>query len=191
MEIYIMRHGEPDVSMISSERIKSEQFLDCLQIYNRSGLLSSSRPDASTIERFKGFSAVVSSDLKRSIDSALLLCAQRTLIVDALFREVEAAFLTIPVIRFTRKTWGNIFILLWLIGLFEHKKAFREAKTRAKFCVEKLVKLADEHERVLYVGHGFINTYIVKELISLGWEGPKRPNKQYWGYDVYKNKKFA
>jgi broad specificity phosphatase PhoE len=182
-----MRHGEPDVSMLDNSRITSTEFLKCLEMYNHSGLLHSSRPEASTIETFMEFSAVVSSDLKRSIESALLLCSQRSLIVDPLFREVKATFFKIPIIQCKPKTWGNIFILLWFIGLFERKASFRKAKVRAKSCAAKLATLADEHGRVLYVGHGFINTYIAKELLAMGWEGPKMPNKSYWGYEVYKN----
>lgn len=184
-----MRHGEPDVSMLSNKRITSNELLEGLKIYNTCGILNASRPEDTTLDKFREFSAVVSSDLKRSMESALLLCSQQSLIVDALFREVEDVFLRIPILKFTPRTWENIIILFWFIGLLELKRSFRETKIRAKLCAEKLIGLAEEHGKVLFVGHGFINIYIAKELASLGWDGPKikMPNKRYWGYDVYNN----
>jgi len=190
MEIYIMRHGKPDVSMLSNKRMASKDLLEGLEIYDSCGILKASKPEDTTLDRFREFSAVVSSDLKRSIESALLLCSQQSLIVDALFREVEEVFFKIPILKFTPRTWGNIILLFWFIGLLELKRSFRAAKIRAKRCADKLIGLAEEHGKVLLVGHGFINTYIAKELVSLGWDGPKikMPNRRYWGYDVYKNK---
>ena len=184
-----MRHGEPDVSILSNKRIKSKDLLEGLEIYNSCGILNASKPEGTILDGFREFSAVVSSDLKRSIESALLLCSQQSLIVDALFREVEEVFFRIPILKFTPRIWVNIIILFWFIGLLELKRSFREAKIRAKRCAEKLIGLAEEHGKVLLVGHGFINTYIAKELVSLGWDGPKikMPNKTYWGYDLYKN----
>lgn len=188
MEIYIMRHGEPDVSALTDKkRIAATEFLEYVEIYNSRGILSTSKPEDGAVDQFVKFKAVVTSDLKRSIDSALVLCSRQSLIVDALFREVEEAFFHIPMVRFSPKTWGNIFILLWLIGVLDLKKSFRQAKARARQCTEKLIGLAQIHGKVLFVGHGFINTYIAKELLSLGWIGPKAPSKKYWGYDVYKN----
>ena len=184
MEIYIMRHGEPNVLKLLN-KINSNEFLECLKIYNTCGLLDASIPNDAMIEQFKDFGAIVTSDLKRSIDSAALISSQNSLIIDPMFREIDDSFISIPIVKLRPKTWGNIFILLWLIGMFELKKAFREGKIRARHCAEKLVRLAEEHEKVLFVGHGFINTYIARELKALGWSGPKLPSKRYWDYGVY------
>jgi broad specificity phosphatase PhoE len=181
-----MRHGEPDVPKLADIRIKSREFAQCMEIYNNSGISGASKPEDTAIDKFNSFNAVVSSDLKRSIDSALRLCPEQALIIDPLFREIEGTYLRIPFFKFAPKTWGNIFILIWLLGLFEFKGSFKAGKVRARLCAEKLIALAETHGRVLFVGHGFVNTYIVKELISLGWDGPKMPNKRYWGYEVYR-----
>ncbi len=57
---------------------------------------------------------------------------------------------------------------------------------RAGHCAEKLIGPAEGHGKVFLVGHGFINAYIARELVSLGWNGPKVPDENHWGYDVYK-----
>jgi hypothetical protein len=179
-----MRHGEPDIPEVS-DKLNAKEFLQCLELYRQCGILSTSKPNDNTIDRFKNFKAIVSSDLKRSIESASLFCSGDSLIVDSLFREIEDSFILIPFIKLPPKVWGNIFILLWLAGLFELKRAFRSGKARAKHCAEQLICLAEQHGKVLFVGHGFLNAYISKELRLLGWNGPKIPSKTYWDYGVY------
>lgn len=49
----------------------------------------------------------------------------------------------------------------------------------------RLIELAEEHQKVLLVGHGFINHFIAKELQKGGWYGPTRPGKRFWSYGTY------
>lgn len=179
-----MRHGEPDTSMLSG-KFTSKEFLNCLELYRSCGLLDTSKPEEATIEFFSGFNTVVSSGLKRSVDSATLLSPRCSLVIDPMFREIEDTFISVPFIKLTPRTWSRIFILLWFIGVFDFKKAFRDGETRASNCARKLIHYAEERGTVLLVGHGFINSYIAKELIALGWHGPKLPGKYYWEYAVY------
>ena len=179
-----MRHGEPDVPALA-DRVSSKEFLTCLELYKSCGILDTDKPPDSAQEMFSHFKAIVSSDLKRSIDSASLLSSGTLLTIDPMFREIEDTFIQIPYLKLTPKSWSIIFILLWFVGALDFKKAFKKGKLRAKNCAGKLVGLAEEHEKVLFVGHGFINTYIAKELKLLGWDGPKSPSKRYWGYSVY------
>ena len=137
-----MRHGKPDTPQFPN-KVNSKAFRNCLEIYNRCGILDDSRPTNATIELFREISAIVSSDLKRSIDSASLLCSQNTLIVDPLFREIEDSFISIPFLKLKPSTWGTIFILLWFCGAFKMKSAFRDGEKRAQICAGKLADLAN------------------------------------------------
>lgn len=179
-----MRHGEPDIPKLP-EIVTSKEFFQCLNIYKNCGLLESSKPHETIIAQFRDIKAIVSSDLKRSSESAVQLASQTTVIIDPLFREIDGSFFPIPIVKLSPKTWGNIYIILWLIKLFELNKSFREGKTRAKDCTSKLIRLAETHDKVLFVGHGFINKYIANELRSQGWKGPRLPSKGYWDYGVY------
>lgn len=179
-----MRHGEPDIPKLP-DKVSSKGFFQCLEIYKNCGLLKSSKPRNTTLAHFRDVKAIVSSDLKRSSQSAAQLASSLPLIIDPLFREVDGSLFPIPVVKLAPKTWGNIYIILWLAGLFELNTSFREGKMRAKDCARKLIRLAEEHEKVLFVGHGFINKYIANELRLQGWKGPKLPSKGYWDYGVY------
>jgi broad specificity phosphatase PhoE len=184
-----MRHGEPEIPALP-EKVNAHEFLECLKLYNTCGIVGSSRPNQDAINQFKDFPAIVSSDLKRSVESASLFSPFGSLIIDPQFREIEDSFIPIPLIKLAPKTWGDMFILLWLAGMFEFKQAFKEGRVRARDCANKLVRLAHEHGKVLFVGHGFINTYIAKELKLLGWNGPKLPSKTYWDYGLYQKQAY-
>ena len=182
-----MRHGEPDIPKLPA-KVTSKEFFQCLEIYKSCGLLKNALPHEKTQAKFHDVKAIVASDLKRSLQSATRLAPQQPLIVDPLFREIDGCFFPIPIIKLPPETWGNIYIVLWLAGLFEWNKSFRVGKASAKDGANKLVRLAEEHEKVLFVGHGFINKYIAKELRLQGWTGPKLPSKGYWDYGVYYKK---
>ena len=185
MNIFLMRHGEPEVPR-RDDKIRSDEFPDCLKIYNSCGLLGDSKPEESTFNKFKNFKGVVASDLKRSVESAVRLAFPPPQVdVDPLFREVQGVFFHIPFLKFTPRTWSKIFICLWYIGLFRYKASVKEGRLRAKQCAKKLIELAEKHQNVLLVGHGFLNAYIARELDALGWTGPKMPSKRYWEYGVY------
>jgi broad specificity phosphatase PhoE len=189
MEIVIMRHGQPDVPNLPY-KISSRKFAECLNLYKQCGIADNDKIATSLAEKFRNYNTIVTSDLKRSIDSAQLLSPLSTPIIDPLFREIDDSFIPIPFLKLKAMTWSKLFILLWVAGTLEFKKAFREGKLRAKLCAEKLIFLAEQHERVLFVGHGFINTYIAKELNRLDWQGPKFPSKQYWEYSIYKKQTY-
>ncbi len=180
-----MRHGEPDVPELNG-KIKASEFQDCLDIYNCCGLSGRSRPDDAVLNYFKDHEAIVASDFKRSLESASVLSHRNSIIVDPIFREVERPYVRIPFFRLRPRTWSHIYILLWFCGFLGSQSSFKEAKSRAKHCATKLTQLAEEHGKVLVVGHGFINAYIAKELRSLGWNGPGIPSKRYWEFAVYR-----
>lgn len=181
-----MRHGEPEVPEFA-DRINAKAFRQCLDVYNRCGILESSRPASDTLSFFRDFSSVVASDRLRSIESAYVLSgSDEVLLIDPLFREIDDTFISLPLLKLKPQLWAKIFILLWYFGGFEFKKAFREGKARARECARKLADLAEAHGKVLFVGHGFINSYIASELRNTGWQGPKLPGKKYWEYAVYR-----
>ena len=179
-----MRHGQAQLPEIN-DRITSRQFQECLEIYNRCALSTQSRPSDAVRQRFVDYGAIVASDLVRSVDSATLLSAQRTITIDPLFREVERPYIAIPGLRLRPRTWGNLIILLWWLGLLGGQRSFRDAKQRARQGAKRLAHLAEQHGKVLLVGHGFMNTYIARELRALGWLGPRIPAKKYWEFGIY------
>jgi hypothetical protein len=65
-------------------------------------------------------------------------------------------------------------------------------KLRVSLAAEKLIQLAKSHDSVLLIGHGIINRYLAKELISKGWSGGAAPGgNKYWGYRYWEYAAYA
>ena len=56
---------------------------------------------------------------------------------------------------------------------------------RAHYAAGRLVTLAKKNGSVFLVGHGIMTMLIAKQLLSMGWVGPKRPVNKYWQFSVY------
>ena len=184
MKIILMRHGQVAVPEFN-QRIPASQFQNCLELYDRCGIVEDDWPSNETKSALRGCALVISSDLRRAIESATRITPAAEQIRDPLFREVTHPYINIPWLRLHPQTWGKLFIALWWLGLLGGLRAFREAKHRARQCAQRLEHWAEKHHTVLLVGHGFMNTYIAKELLLLGWAGPGMPSKNYWEFGVY------
>jgi len=184
MSISLMRHGEPDFPP-ASQKITSHQFQEFWELYNQSGLSTLSRPTGTILGRFQGCKAVVASNLKRSLESATVFTKQNPMIVNPLFREVDRPYLHVPFVQLRPKSWVYLFIALWLLGVMDRLSSFQEARGRAKACARELIRYSEHYGHVLLVGHGYMNTYIRKELADAGWRGPGMLNADYWSYVTY------
>jgi broad specificity phosphatase PhoE len=158
MEIIIYRHAEPIVS--SNEIILGRDFPLWVQRYNDSGIcINEFINDKEDL--------VYVSDLARSVETGRLI--GNNVIQDQLFREAEIPLIKFPSIRTKAKLWLAISRSLWLLGLKTECESFEEARQRAKNIVERIDLQLLKNERVVLVGHGFINRLIKKELLRRGW----------------------
>jgi broad specificity phosphatase PhoE len=158
MEIIIYRHASPIVS--SNEIISGRDFPLWVQRYNESGIF---------LNEFAGEKeeVVYTSDLERSLETGKLL--GHNVIQDSLFREAEIPLFKFPAIRLRAKLWLAISRSLWLLGIKRNCESFKEARQRTKRVVERIDLQLFEKERIVIVGHGFLNRLIKKELLRQGW----------------------
>lgn len=93
----------------------------------------------------------------------------------------SSGFLALPI-----GLWVVLLRLLWLFGFSRNGESIVDTKARARQAARRLMELSQQHERVLLIGHGFINYLIARELRAQGWRGPKKPGRRYWEYSVYR-----
>ena len=184
-KIILLRHGKPDVP--EQRKMKSNGICKWIKSYNSSGIDLSYQPSCEAAEIAKGCNVIVCSDLARSIESAKALGINKIDTIEPLFREMELPYGSVPFIRFKPEIWAVLFRVLWLFGYSSNSESIKEAKTRAENAANKLRELAATNESVLFVGHGFSNRFIAKELLSSGWKGPKNPGRSYWEFGVYQH----
>ncbi len=159
--------------------------MDWINSYNDSSLSASSVPTDSVLAYANECNAIISSSLKRSIDSANALDSEKYFLSESLFIEAGLPSTNGSFLKLYPNHWAVLFRFLWLFGYSNNSESFKEAKLRANTATNKLVVLAQEYEQVLFVGHGFFNRLIVKELMKRGWLGSKNPGSGYWSIDTY------
>ena len=116
---------------------------------------------------------IVCSHLTRSIHSAKMIGHPSPYLVDAIFRKVELPKIHIPVLRLTPQAWNTVFRLFWFAGVSTKAEFVEAFKQRSSMAADKLIQLAKNHDSILLIGHGIINRFLAKELISKGWAGEK------------------
>lgn len=176
MEIVLVRHGKP--SLVESRTLSASAFSRWIVGYNNSGILSGSKPPLALISLLQSH-YIISSDLKRAVDSADRCNSQKNKLQLNLLREMEIPEFNFP-IKLTANSWLLLNRLLWFVNIGREVESFSDAKNRAKLAAIELVKLAIKHNKVAVFGHGLMNRYIAKELIKLGWNGSLQ-RQNYWG----------
>lgn len=90
MEIVILRHGKPKIETCGS--VTASDFGLWVDAYNKTGIDNTRAPSPNAIAKAKVCSAVVCSDLPRSLESAKALGVRHIAVQDSLFRECEMPY---------------------------------------------------------------------------------------------------
>ena len=184
MEIVLLRHGKPDMPAFG--KLKAYEMSKWIETYNSAGIDRKQIPPESVTEMASNCKAVVCSDLPRSVESADVLKTGHVHLSDSIFREMSLPYANWNSLRLSPTIWVALFRLLWFLGYSSHCESYYSSKLRAITVAQRLKELAVEHGSVLLVGHGLLNHFLAKDLLSTGWQGPTNPGKHYWEFGVYK-----
>lgn len=181
MSITLMRHAKPVIKCwqwISPIRMKH-----WIKAYNTAAIETTQPPFEAILEATKN-SVIITSSLPRSIQSANLLPAASSHLIEPLLNEAELPYCNLVFPKLPAMVWGFIFRILWFLGYHTHAISLEETRKIAHEMALRLITLAKEYENVLVVGHGIMNALIAKELLALGWQTKHRPKKGYWSYQT-------
>ncbi|MCR6095175.1 histidine phosphatase family protein [Salipaludibacillus agaradhaerens] len=187
MRIALIRHGESHHR--DDSPVTKAQLSWWIKIYNQSGVRETEIFPTDTIKAMTMSSFIVTSDLKRAIDSAALLKPDSNRRSDSLFREAE---LPVPYfipswLKMRPALWLVLLRCLWLVGVTKGCESLREAETRAEKAAAKLISYAEKEGSVVLVGHGVFNRLIAKQLRKKGWRGNKKTKTTHWSCTMYDN----
>lgn len=87
--------------------------------------------------------------------------------------------------KLSSTTWSIYFRMFWILGYSASAELLWAAKIRAHHCATLLVNLAEVHESVLLIGHGYLNSLIAQNLKDLGWQRSGRYPRKYWEYCTF------
>jgi broad specificity phosphatase PhoE len=184
MKIVLLRHGKPDIP--HSGRLRPCEMRKWIESYNCAALDRSLVPSREAVKEAQRCSAVVCSDLPRSVESAKILGVSAVHWSDPNFREADLPCSNWRLPALPPKIWAELFRAVWFMGYPAGGESLKAARSRAVVCAQLLMAIAEEHSSVLFVGHGFINRFIAGELLTNNWQGPAKPGRGYWSYSVYK-----
>lgn len=153
--------------------------------YNAVGIKAENQPPKAIYEAVSNCAIAVCSDLPRSIESAQALGVPQFYCAAPLFREAGLPYAEWRFPKLPPTAWAALFRILWLAGFSRNSESLSHAKERALKATEKLESLAYAHGSVALIGHGMLNRFIAKNLLSSGWQGPSNPGKRYWEFGVY------
>ncbi len=184
MQIVLLRHGKPNVPVYG--KLRANKIHHWISSYNSAGLAPNVAPSSNAIEIASRCNIVACSDLPRSIESAQALGIKEINIMEPVFREMGLPYVSFPFLKLSPNIWVVVFRVLWFLGCSSNSESIREAKIRAANGANRLKDMAINYGSVLLVGHGFVNRFIAKELLSNGWKGPRNPGNNYWEFGVYR-----
>jgi len=185
MEITLVRHGKS--LWVENKPITCQEFKNWVEKYDCNGVFEEKSYPLETLKKIGTANIVITSDLKRAVESAKFLNPNLSTISDPLFRETE---LPIPLTRLlglklNASIWAVILRCLWFSSYSSGCESLKDAKIRAERAAKFLVECAKDHDNVVLVGHGFFNMLIGKELTKRGWNGKKKTSSKHWDSTTY------
>ncbi len=181
MRITLLRHGKPVFELKGNVRAKD--LSEIARSYDLSGIADAPTKESVDVAQENCF--IVCSHLERSLESAKALGCTEIHLKDELFCETAIPHFGSGTVTLPIGAWIVVLRILWLFGFSRNGESLANVKKRARRAAARLVELAVEHQRVLLVGHGFMNYFIAKELKRNGWSGPSKPKHGFWEYAVY------
>lgn len=181
--ITLVRHGPSSVP--SSERIRASAFRQFIEAEDSAGIAPTPGPPPSLRAAAAAAGVVVSSNLRRAIESARALVPARDIVMDAIFREASVPTDLWGPVRLRPEHWGVVARILWYLGWSGGGESFAEARERAGVGAARLAELAYAHGSVMLVAHGIIDLFLARQLRRHGWSGPRFPGFANWASTRY------
>ncbi|PSL40072.1 broad specificity phosphatase PhoE [Planomicrobium soli] len=185
MEISLIRHGKSQ--FVHKEAVTFNEFKQWVKNYDFYGIAEEPSCPAETLQKVAAADIIVTSDLKRAIESAKFLDPKANAITDPLFREIELPISTRQGsnLKLSPVFWAMLLRIMWFSGYSNNYESFDEAKLRAKKAAQQLILYSSEFQSVALIGHGFFNIMIAKELQKKGWKGKRKLGARHWNCVSY------
>jgi broad specificity phosphatase PhoE len=182
-QIILIRHAKVDID--NSEKIESTVLKNWVKAYDMANIHADSLPKQETKDAVNSVNVLVTSSLRRAVDSAKVLDAD-IYESNAIFNEAQIPEIKIPFLKLKPKTWLVVLRVLLLFGLGKKDASLRASKLQAKEATKRLLELLDDHKSVTLVGHGGMNWLIRKELMQKDWTLASKASNKNWGMTTLK-----
>ena len=185
-KIILLRHGEVDIQ--NYKNMSSIEFGEWIIEYNNSDIKSDFLQKNDIKKLLNETDILICSTLRRSLLSLETL-KKIPFESNALFNEAEIPYSRSNFLRLKAIHWLVIYRILWFLGYSKNAESYKQTKIRAKEATGYLIKLSENNESVILVGHGIMNKLIQKELLLNKYLERKKTKNKNWDYSVFELKK--
>jgi len=185
MEIIIARHGRPQPD--DHTPIARAGFRGWVTGSEQAPLDPTLLPSPALSALAASAGCVVTSTLRRSVESAALLAPGRVVISEPVFAEAGMPISTPDDRAIRPRHWNALGRVAWVLGWSRGRESWPAARHRASQAGARLDELARAHGSVLLVGHGLLNLLIQRALRAAGWSGGGW-RADYWSHVILRNK---
>ena len=181
-QIILIRHAKVDID--NTKKIDSLALKKWVELYDSAPIVSESLPTEETICLAQNADVVVTSTLKRAIDSAKVLGVE-VHTQNVLFNEAAIPEIVIPYLKLKPKSWLVILRLMLLFGVGKKETSLKGSKVQAKKAAIELEILTKEYTNVALVGHGGMNWLIGKVLTQENWAQKGKAGHDNWAATLF------
>ncbi|MDY7094969.1 MAG: histidine phosphatase family protein [Acidobacteriota bacterium] len=182
--ITLIRHGP--ITLDLEQPVEARRFVELMDEADASGIRPDVPPPPELLAAVREAGCFLSSDLRRSQESAALVAQGRPVQADPLYREIPLRCHLPGSFRLPALSFFRFLRLLRRWGLAFDGESVGQTRRRAGEAAEALESLATAHPSVVLVAHAMINRQIAGALRRRGWRGPERPSSKNWGATVYR-----
>lgn len=183
-QIILVRHGRPEHH--NPGWCSPGEMKQWIERYNLA-VVSDARLPPALVTLAQATPVVLSSSVSRCVQSRQFLVGDRACASDALVAEAHLPHTDWRLPRAPVALWRLLFRIAWFCGFSRHTEPIAESSRRARQAAGRLIRLAEEHDGVMLIGHGIMNMLIAWHLRKLGWQGPQLLYlRDYWHVSLYR-----
>ena len=185
--IVIARHGRS--ALDRHIWINANQYQDWWAQYDAGGLAAGQSVPNGLVQALLACKLIVSSSLKRAMETAALAAPGRELLVDSQFVEAPLPPPALPkFILFRPRFWGVISRISWFLGNHRGQESRVEAEVRAQAAADWLIEQALKSGSVGLLAHGWFNRMMRPHLLARGWVCVYDGRDSHWSHRIYRPK---
>ncbi len=176
--IIIVRHGKPSLSR--RVRLRSSEFADWWVQYDAGGIVEDQKVPKKIRALAQEADVIMTSTLRRAIESAQLASGRAPDIIDAELIEAALPPPHMGPLKMGPKSWGTISRIVWYMGWSGGMETHKDARARAERMCDKLGAQASGGKMVLVMAHGWFNRMLKGSLKKRGWKCVKQNGDLHW-----------
>lgn len=178
--IIIVRHGLPALSR--KVWLTWSGYADWWGQYDAGGLALTQRVPAKVKQYAEQADIIMSSPLRRAMETARIASGREPDIVDPELVEAALPPPRLGPIKFRPKTWGTFSRIAWFVGWSGGLESHKDARLRARRMSRKIEVQAAGGKMVFVTGHGWYNRMLKGELKANGWKCVTQTGDLHWSH---------